>query len=221
VPAVRAFHPFLKSTTQGDPVPELNWSSQIDSPSGDRNQRHRVLLAGRPAAYGEIVTAWQHDEAFRDFLLDLLAGSPWPACYFETPAVSQATLDQPFEFVLIDSRLLAGVAPEPEVFREHFERVDSSEGVATFANLGGDAVLVAPCPVGPPDAYPHLAAFARKAPRSQQHALWRHVGRAAESWIRDRPEPVWISTAGQGVFWLHVRLDRRPKYYNYSPYRQS
>ena len=200
---------------------EFKWSSQTDSPSGDRNQRHRVLLGDRPVAYGDVVEAWQHDEVFRDFFLDLLAASPWPACYFETPAISRATLDRPFEFVLIDSRLLAGVPPEPEVFREHFGPAGSSGEVATFANLGGDAVLVAPCPVGPPEAYPHLAAFVRRAPRSQQHGLWWHVGRAAASWLRERREPVWISTAGQGVFWLHVRLDRRPKYYNFPPYRQS
>jgi hypothetical protein len=31
--------------------------------------------------------------------------------------------------------------------------------------------------------------------------------------------PVWVSTAGMGVSWLHVRLDNRPKYYGYKPYR--
>ncbi len=32
--------------------------------------------------------------------------------------------------------------------------------------------------------------------------------------------PVWLSTAGAGVSWLHVRLDTRPKYYHHGPYRQ-
>jgi hypothetical protein len=30
--------------------------------------------------------------------------------------------------------------------------------------------------------------------------------------------PVWLSTAGAGVAWLHVRLDDRPKYYSHRPY---
>ena len=34
-------------------------------------------------------------------------------------------------------------------------------------------------------------------------------------------KPVWLSTAGAGVSWLHVRLDDRPKYYGYAPYRQA
>ncbi len=34
--------------------------------------------------------------------------------------------------------------------------------------------------------------------------------------VGDRP--TWLSTAGHGVAWLHVRLDTRPKYYRYTPY---
>lgn len=202
-------------------MPELAWSSDIDASQSDRLQRHQVLLGGEPVPYGDVLQAWQNDEAFREFFIGLLRGSPWPACYFETPPISHSTATRPFEFVLMDSRLLAGVEPEPEVFREHFDTPNAQDGVTTFANLGGDAVLVTPCPVGPVDAYPHLTAFVHLAPRSQQHALWRRVGQAAESWMRDQPESVWISTAGQGVFWLHVRLDRRPKYYNFNPYRRT
>ena len=34
-------------------------------------------------------------------------------------------------------------------------------------------------------------------------------------------KPVWLSTAGAGVSWLHVRLDDRPKYYGYAPFREG
>ena len=79
--------------------------------------------------------------------------------------------------------------------------------------------MAVPCPIGPASAYGHLAAFARLAPASQQDALWRSLGDAMARRIGDRP--VWLSTAGGGVSWLHVRLDDRPKYYGYEPYRQS
>ena len=36
--------------------------------------------------------------------------------------------------------------------------------------------------------------------------------------IRLGGKPVWLSTAGLGVGWLHVRLDDRPKYYRHAPY---
>jgi hypothetical protein len=37
--------------------------------------------------------------------------------------------------------------------------------------------------------------------------------------VADDANPEWLSTAGAGVSWLHVRLDDRPKYYGYAPYR--
>lgn len=32
--------------------------------------------------------------------------------------------------------------------------------------------------------------------------------------------PIWLSTSGLGVYWLHMRLDRRPKYYTYEPFKE-
>jgi hypothetical protein len=34
-------------------------------------------------------------------------------------------------------------------------------------------------------------------------------------------KPVWLSTAGAGVSWLHVRLDDQPKYYGFALYRSA
>jgi hypothetical protein len=60
--------------------------------------------------------------------------------------------------------------------------------------------------------------FVRQAPPEQIDALWRVVGEKMHSRLNDRP--VWLSTAGGGVAWLHVRLDDHPKYYHYREYRQ-
>ena len=87
----------------------------------------------------------------------------------------------------------------------------------SFANLGRDAFLVVPCPTGRLSAYGHLAAFLRGAQEEQKHALWALVGKLMEQ--RGGSKSVWLSTAGAGVSWLHVRLDDRPKYYGYGPYR--
>ena len=76
-----------------------------------------------------------------------------------------------------------------------------------------------PRPDRPPSAHGHLAAFVRQAPEPQRHALGESVGGAMGR--RLGAAPVWLSTAGAGVPWLHVRLDDRPKYYGYGPYRES
>jgi hypothetical protein len=106
--------------------------------------------------------------------------------------------------------------PDPEAFAAHFPK--GVDGIVTFPNLGADAILVVPCPLAKSSAYGHLAAFVRHAPDAQRHALWQAVAAAMAQRIGDRP--VWLSTAGAGVSWLHVRLDDRPKYYGFEPYRR-
>jgi len=184
--------------------------TQVDG----RTTRVAVQRDGRPLSCGDALAGWRTDEDFREFFQTRLAESSSSAYFWETPPVTRATLDRPFEFVLVDAPTLACVAPEPGVFRPHF--ASAHAGVATFDNLGHDALLVAPAP---PGDYPHLAAFTRSAPAKRQHALWQAVGAAAEERLGD--EPLWISTSGLGVFWLHVRLDSFPKYYTHAPYREA
>ncbi|MEM7785724.1 MAG: hypothetical protein AAF623_20425, partial [Planctomycetota bacterium] len=54
---------------------------------------------------------------------------------------------------------------------------------------------------------------------SQESQLWHHVGKAMLR--RVSSEPVWLSTAGGGVPWLHIRLDNSPKYYSHRLYRDG
>jgi hypothetical protein len=93
--------------------------------------------------------------------------------------------------------------------------------VVSFPNLGGDARLVVPTPQPgtPAPTYAHLARFCRQAPVAQLAALWRAVGTEVLAWWAGTTAPLWLSTSGLGVGWLHVRLDSRPKYYSYQPFR--
>jgi hypothetical protein len=168
-----------------------------------------------PATFAEVVEAWQKDAAFRSQFNNLLANVPYTAFRWETPSVASGMEMKPFEFVVLDSPGLVR-RPDRIAFAEYFPRAEA--GVTVFPNLGGDAIMVVPCPIGNDTAYGHLAAFVRQAPEEQRHALWQAVGKAMVN--RIGPQPVWLSTAGAGVSWLHVRLDDRPKYYGFDPYRQ-
>ena len=192
------------------------WTARSEKLADARGLWFAIDRAARPATFAEVLRGWQGDAAFRSLFNALLAETPFAAFRWETPAVTAATLSRPFECVLLDSPTLAR-RPEPEAFAEHFSRAE--EDVVSFANLGGDALLVVPCPVAEASAYGHLAAFVRRAPGWQRQALWQAVGEALAR--RLGAEPVWLSTAGAGVSWLHVRLDDRPKYYGFGPYRES
>jgi len=175
----------------------------------------RLFEGRRQLRCGEVYAAWQKDDVFRTFFVETLREAPFESYRWETPPVTAANLGNGFDFVLVDSPYLAGPA-SPRAFREHFS---SSEEVAVFPNLGRDALMVVPAPVGAREAYVHLAAFVRSAPESQVDALWAAVGKAMLEQVSEKP--VWLNTAGGGVPWLHVRLDSRPKYYVYRDYRSQ
>ena len=194
------------------------WRSEIEVLDTGKVNKFRIFHELELLSYAEVVTLWQSNQSFRNFFIDLLKNSEMPSYFWETPPVTIATWNQAFEFVLYNSPSLASLSPEPEAFREHYEKDLDGNGVVAFPNLRGDATLVVPCPVGEDNAYTHVAAFVRKAPEKQVHALWQMVGDMISDVVNDRP--TWLSTAGFGVFWLHVRLDTRPKYYRYKPYKQ-
>lgn len=195
------------------------WDKRIDAIDGGRVRRVSLLRDGKPAPFAEVIEFWQDDEVFRGFFIGILADAPFDAYFWETPPIKRSNSIRPFEFVLAESPALARMPPDPESFVRHFKAADAGAEVVAFANLGGDAQLVAPCPRGPLSAYPHLAAFARAAPAAQQHAFWRAVGAGVAARLAD--SPVWLSTSGLGVAWLHARIDTWPKYYTFAPYREN
>ncbi|HYV39909.1 MAG TPA: hypothetical protein VE988_29750 [Gemmataceae bacterium] len=193
------------------------WTSRSEQLANGRVIKVAIDLDSAAVSYGEVFHRWQNDAGFRSFFMGILATSPFSSFRWETPPIASATANRPFEFVLLDSPGLAS-NPDAHAFAEHFSRVPE-KGVVEFPNLGKDAIMVVPCPLGNLAAYGHIGAFVRQAPESQRHALWELVGAAMQR--RLGTQPVWLSTAGAGVSWLHVRLDDRPKYYGYVPYRES
>lgn len=136
------------------------------------------------------------------------------AVCFETPVYCDQTVNTPFEFTLVDAPDLLQMPNDMHVFASHYR---DDVAVCTFPNLGGDAILIAPCPDSSHDPYIHFAQFCSNAPSACQSALWL----ACKNAFMRVNTPVWLSTAGGGVGWLHLRLDRRPKYYRTARYRSG
>jgi hypothetical protein len=191
------------------------WSTRTERVS--KGGIFSLYLEERQLRFSDALRGWQDDGSFRAFFIALLADAPFSAFRWETPPITTATADQPFEFALLDSPELV-THPDPHAFAEHLDNPACNEDVISFRNLGNDAILVVPRPVSSLSAYGHLAAFVRNAPKSQNHALWMLVGQLMQQTLGS--SPIWLSTAGAGVPWLHVRLDQRPKYYEHAPYRE-
>ena len=176
--------------------------------------QYQIGTEGKLLSVKEAIKAWQTDANFRKFHQQLLASAPFAAYFWELPPMTITKFDQVFEFVLVDSPSLARVKANGSAFSTQLQTEDP---VIVFSNLGGDATLVVPTLKGASSAYPHLAQFTRNAPSSQVDQFWQQVGITYEEKLSERP--LWLSTSGLGVYWLHVRLDQRPKYYTYRPYR--
>jgi hypothetical protein len=192
----------------------MTWTIQTDK-IDNRALRTTLSENGMPLCVGQVIKLLENDAAFRSFLTATIVKTEFPAFFWETPAAANSTLRQSFEFVLVESRSLENLEPDPSPFSAHFER--DGAAVLTFPNLGGDAMLIVPRPASVPANYTHLARFLRNSPAAQVDEFWRCAGTALASRISNFP--VWLSTAGMGVSWLHLRIDTRPKYYRHDPYR--
>ena len=208
--------------TSGDEL----YATSVESLS-ERVHRYTVSHRGGTTLlrWDEVLELWRTDRSFALFFTAMLAASPFESFFWECPASSYATLSAPFECVTIRASTFARA--NPANFAEHF---NAGMGAATFLSLGGDATLVAPTGlvgaglvgaglVGAPGearaSYGHIAAFCRGASESQHLAVWQAVGTAlAAHNSASGGRPVWLSTEGSGVPWLHIRMDSRPKYYH-------
>lgn len=179
--------------------------------------RYRLTHGGAPMSWRTVLAQLCDSPGFRDFFCDSIRLIPWEAYYWETPPVMLQTRDLIFEYVAVNAPQLARMAPDPAPFQEHFLTAPADQQVITFENLGGDAVLVVPVSRGSGDAFNHLAAFMHLAPLDLQQVFWQTAAKAMQQRLGKRP--VWLSTAGLGVAWLHLRLDSVPKYYSHAPYR--
>ena len=178
--------------------------------------RWAVLRDGAPCSSRQWIDALREQPEARQLLTELLRASPFRAYLWEsTPALPDDSVAA--ELALTESHALARAQPDPSSFAAQFRASDGT--VATFANLGGDAVMVAPHPAQAPDSA-HLAAFVRSAADPVVDALWRAVAVAVSDWLTTRRRPAWLSTSGLAVPWLHVRIDSVPKYYAHRPYAQ-
>lgn len=183
----------------------------------EETHEYFVTRSGQSLSYAEAIGLWQNDAVFRAFFISLLSDSPFTAYRWETPSITNGTANRPFQFVLLNSPGLSRV-PDHATFAQQFADA-GIDGVVVFENLSKDSTLIVPAAESARSAFDHLAAFIRSASEKQKHALWQAVGLTMQSKISAKP--LWLSTAGGGVAWLHVRLDSRPKYYGYGPYREG
>lgn len=191
------------------------WEVKSERLENGRVTKYKIFDNNTQLTFLNVLEKWASSERFRNFYNKILADSVYEGFFWETPPQTRSSINQPFEFVLVKSSRLPQIKADQRPFSEHF---NTNEAIISFPNLGGDAQLVVPTPQTSDNAYPHFAAFIRNASEEQKHQLWITVSNQYLRLLNDAPR--WLSTAGLGVYWLHLRIDSRPKYYNFLPYKK-
>lgn len=148
---------------------------------------------------------------------------------WECVPVSRATINKPFEFVVVNSPELKRKKQNLSPFQEHFNRSGGSD-VVSFTSLSGDAVLVSPVPVigyqyscddrdNEMRNYKDMEGFNNDAPQCQFNSLWQKIGEEMKRSLNNSGGATrWLNTHGLVVNYFHVRIDSRPKYYEHQEY---
>lgn len=182
--------------------------------STNSNRKFQLLENESPVSHRRFLELLAGDQNFVVFYNSYLENCDFEAFFWENKPLTQYNLNKIYECNLVQSELLAGVKPDTQTFSSYFK---STQNVVSFPNLGGDAKLIVPCPDTNPDVYTHIGNFVRKAPKQQIMKFWKRVGSDMLNEISNKPK--WLSTSGIGVFWLHVRIDTIPKYYQTEEYK--
>ena len=190
------------------------WRFESENLTSQAHKWAAIRVNDISLTFGDVFSLWRSSDEFRVYWSAQLRAVPFKSYCWECPPVTNSSLTHKFECVFVESPLLASSEPDSIPFSAYFK---SGCAATTFESLGRDALLVAPCPGKDSKDFAHLAAFTATASTEQISALWSAVGEALR--VRIGNQPVWLSTAGLGVSWLHVRLDSRPKYYRHAPYK--
>ncbi len=177
--------------------------------------RFRVLQNDQALTFQEVFLLWSNSIEFRTFYIELLATSPFPSFYWEHPGLRTSLSARPYEFVLLISNSLEKRRLNTTAFADFFH---TEELVVDFDNLGKNARLIVPSPLGDIADNKHLGKFIRANKPAQQQLLFQRIGELMLERVNKQKE-IWLNTAGNGVIWLHIRLDSRPKYYKTQAYR--
>ncbi len=190
--------------------------------------RFRLIdeITGIEVNYGEFLHSLEGNPNFRQMLTDNInrvsESQRMHGFYWEcVPVCSNLLSSTPFQFMLIPTNSFRSVSVDGHSFSEYFR---SSDTVVSFKNLGRDADLIVPCPPShrsQSEYISHLCSFLREGDGNQIDELWRKTALTLKTRLRESrgDDLVWMSTNGNGVSWVHIRLDQSPKYYCCAEYR--
>jgi hypothetical protein len=156
----------------------------------------------------------QTSNDFIEQVISSIKSCKFKAVFWECKPFTYDSKDN-FEFVVINAPELEKIQANFGYFSEHFK---DRQSIKAFPSLNKDSILISMYPIADLEYYSHLSNVLNNAPIEQVYQLFRTIGKIGTTLSSDGP--VWLSTSGLGVSYIHVRFDTRPKYYRFGPYKK-
>ncbi|MGK0388424.1 MAG: hypothetical protein ACI94Y_001153 [Maribacter sp.] len=183
----------------------------------EQGARIRIEQKNKLLTFREVFNYWQTSTNFIEFYIDSLIALNYDEFFWEHPALKEEYLDKSYEFIVQKSISFSKRNVDENAFSNY---INSDKQVAVFDNLGRNAKLIVPTKKIPIDTYKHMGNFIRNAEKIQIIEQFNQLSKAILSEV-GAGRLIWVSTAGLGVIWLHMRLDSRPKYYRTNSYKRA
>jgi len=178
----------------------------------------QLLENGSYMTFSQVIDGWQDSPDFRKFYWQTLIELGGEGCFWEHPRLNRETVDLPYECVITRTKSFTAFAADQRPFDAVFDRQNT---ISCFINLSGSAWLIVPNPVDDEAVdCRDLVSFCRSAPNELLHDFWTTIGEEMAKAIATGSDFQYLSTHGLGVLWLHVRMERRPKYYHHQAYKK-
>ena len=185
--------------------------------SSERLIRFAIHQANQNLSFREVFQKWQEEEAFIHFYQKSLLQFGFEAFFWEHPALTTELLEKDYECAVRKSKSLQKRMQDEAPFKEY---LDQPQNYVEIPNRKKDSLLIIPTHLGDTVNHTHFGKFIQTVPAPQLVQLFQKIGFLALERIHTET-PLWLSTAGLGVSWLHIRFDQRPKYYKVQAFKKA
>lgn len=145
----------------------------------------------------------------------------WNGVFFECkPIIFSSYGKETVEFRIIETSAFENKGEDKNTYSLHFENCKKENHQAISFKSKNKNDLVVPCPLPGFSFNAHIQQFMKNASEDQIVELMSVTGNVLNKVITDnKNNPVWLSTHGTDVSWLHVRICLKPLYYITTKYQ--
>ena len=183
-----------------------------------QESKYKIHIQGNPISLHTFIVYAKFERFLKDYI-SLLRLIDYDEYFWEHPKLNSTSWMSEYEVSIVESKRLNVVKPNPHPFSQYFKGDDV---IVTFKNRGGNALLVVPEPDNMSISdFSTISRFIKNADSDLSIKFFKAVFREWHQNFKNDTNYSYLSTHGLGVHWLHVRIDKKPKYYHTIDYRDN